>query len=287
LGAASQFESGTTTTTASDSAARDSVNVTELGLDSLTADLSEDLNELWQPSEQLTPSSTAVTTTGVISPFNPSSLDSFLQSPVSSSASTSIPTGPIDLSSSAYPISLDSYLLATSGEATTLRAFLRIAARMNCADELWDLTALSPFFTGKSTGTLPKAWQPTPNQILLAHHPLLDFLPWPSAREKILAMFSLDDSAKPDHAKGQLGFVSFAYDVEDAHEGLRVWGSDPCVPEAWEIGQLLFERWWFIFDQEIIEQSNRWRRARGSPPLKISGLWHPSAPSAKSVVDEV
>lgn len=82
---------------------------------------------------------------------------------------------------------------------------------------------------------------------------------------------TLPDEMRPTNAKGPLAVVNFAYDVEDDAEGVRIFGDDPYEPASWEVGQLLFERWWFLFDREVIANSNRWRRMRGAPPLRLKG----------------
>ena len=104
----------------------------------------------------------------------------------------------------------------------------------------------------------------------MQHHPMLDFLPWPSVRDRIISIFNLPVEARPPAATGPLGLVQFAYDMEDSAEGVRIWGEDPYDDRNWEVGQVFFERWWFIFDNEIIEQSNRWRDLRGANRLKMS-----------------
>lgn len=165
----------------------------------------------------------------------------------------------------------DSYLLPVH-ELTLLKAVMRIAHRMGCREELWSLTAASPFNTGfgPPPDELPKAWQPTPSQILVPHHPILDFLPWPSARDRLITIFTLPDEARPPNAVGPLALANFAYDMEDSSEGVRIYGGDPYDPGSWEVGQVFFSRWWFLFDREIVENSNRWRRLRGAPPLAIT-----------------
>lgn len=65
--------------------------------------------------------------------------------------------------------------------------------------------------------------------------------------------------------------VHFAHDLDDSAEGIRVWGADVYDPSSWEVGQQLFERWWFLFDRRIIEQSNAWRTLRGAARLRITG----------------
>lgn len=142
---------------------------------------------------------------------------------------------------------------------------------------------------------IPPAFQPTHMQLATTHHPLLDLLPWASARAKAVDIFfNLPEGARPAVARGEsetpppphqgpggpatvdgdgggsaMGLVRLAYDMEDSAEGIRVWGSDPYDASAWEVGQTLFARWWFLFDSDIVAQSNAWRRLRGARPLTI------------------
>ncbi|KAF3072490.1 hypothetical protein CFAM422_005445 [Trichoderma lentiforme] len=166
----------------------------------------------------------------------------------------------------------DSYLLPVH-ELTLLRAVLRISERIGCGQQLWNLEAVSPFSQGIATPSeqLPAAWKPTASQILVPHHPMLDFLPWPEVRDRVINIFSMPDEMRPPNAKGPLALVNFAYDFEDNAEGIRIYGGDPYDPNSWEVGQVFFERWWFIFDRDVIENSNRWRQLRGAPPLALKG----------------
>lgn len=165
----------------------------------------------------------------------------------------------------------DSYLLPVN-ELTLLRAFLRIAGRLGC-ESVWELTANSPFNsgTGPAADELPRTWRPTTSQVLVPHHPVVDLLPWPSVRDRIIGLLAMPDHARPPSARGPLAVVNFAYDMEDGAEGMRIWGGNPYDDESWEVGQVCFERWWFIFDRHVVEQSNRWRRLRGAPPLHFEG----------------
>ncbi|KAL6807992.1 hypothetical protein GGI42DRAFT_319441 [Trichoderma sp. SZMC 28013] len=166
----------------------------------------------------------------------------------------------------------DSYLLPVH-ELTLLRAVLRISERIGCRQQLWNLEAVSPFSQGIATPSeqLPPAWKPTASQLLVPHHPMLDFLPWPEVRDRVINIFSMPDEMRPPNATGPLALVNFAYDFEDNAEGVRIYGGDPYDPNSWEVGQVFFERWWFIFDRDVIENSNRWRQLRGAPPLALKG----------------
>ena len=167
----------------------------------------------------------------------------------------------------------DSYLLPMS-ELALLRAFLRIGARLGCTAGagMWDMSAKSIFSRpNRLPLLLPEEWEPTPSQLRVPHHPVLDFLPWPSVRERVITVLDLPDDARPPSAAGPLAVVQFVYDMEDTAEGMRIWGGNPCDPQAWEVGQVLFERWWYIFDRAVIDQSNRWRELRGAPRLCLKG----------------
>jgi len=238
------------------------------------------------------------------STVNPAALMDTSSSSSSSSSSRALSSSyPSSVTSSGLPStppSSDSYLLPVN-ELTLLRAFMRIAARLGSSGSLWDLSACSPFCLTRPTegpidiggggdgicggggggggggpsppnpALLPPTWQPTTTQLLVPHHPVLDFLPWPSARDRVIEVFGLPESERPPAAAGPLALVEFAYDAEDSAEGMRIWGSDPYDPTGWEVGQVLFERWWFIFDRPIIEQSNRWRALRGAGALTLKG----------------
>lgn len=87
----------------------------------------------------------------------------------------------------------DSYLLPVN-EFALMRAFFRIAARLGCKSNIFDLDSLSPFAdTSNPVSHLPQTWQPTAAQILIPHHPILDFLPWPSVRERIIYTLTLPE----------------------------------------------------------------------------------------------
>jgi hypothetical protein len=182
----------------------------------------------------------------------------------------SFESGPSATSSdSGFP---DSYLLPVH-ELTLLKAMMRISKRIGCdRQDLWALSCPSPFITGSATPSeqLPEAWRPTPLQLSVKHHPVIDFLPWPGVRDRILTILTLPDSARPPNAQGgRLAMVNFVYDLEDSAEGVRIYGAQPCDPGSWEVGQVLFERWWFLFDRDIIATSNRWRQLRGAPSLML------------------
>lgn len=186
-----------------------------------------------------------------------------------SASPSSFGTSPASSHTDGSPV--DSYLLPVH-ELTLLKGMMRIAERLGSTGDLWSLTAQSPFTRGGGTPAhlLPAHLKPTATQILLPHHPFLDFLPWPSVRDKVIGIFSLPEQSRPPSASGPMGLACLAYDIEDSSEGVRIYGDDPYDPQYWEVGQVFFQRWWFLFDRDIIATSNRWRKLRGAPPLAIT-----------------
>ncbi|GAB1317989.1 BZIP domain-containing protein [Madurella fahalii] len=197
---------------------------------------------------------------------------------------TSPPNHNITNSSTATESFADSYYLSVP-PLTLLRALVRIATRLKAMPFVWSLTAASPFNigTGPDPSQLPLAWHPTSTQITVPHHPVLDLLPWPGVRDRMIGYLSLGDGdgdsngndigeggSSADSGTGSR-LVDFIYDMEDGAEGIRIWGADPYDEANWEVGQVVFERWWFVFDKRVVAMSNRWRRQRGAEPLRVAG----------------
>ncbi|KAE8138099.1 hypothetical protein BDV38DRAFT_78710 [Aspergillus pseudotamarii] len=193
---------------------------------------------------------------------------------------------------------------------TLLSAAVRVAQRLGIGDCLWDIAAVSPFhrplvYTQSSTSphcsllssstsstiqtsdpsqasdgggtnntdleTLPEHLRPTRTQVLISHHPILDLLPWPTVRDKLIQVFNLPVNLRPKSAQDPMGLVRLIYDMEDVGgEGIRVHSGDPFEVAGWEIGQLMFERWWWAFETDTVERSNRGRRERGEKCLELS-----------------
>ncbi|OGM49974.1 hypothetical protein ABOM_001427 [Aspergillus bombycis] len=183
---------------------------------------------------------------------------------------------------------------------TLLSAAVRVAQRLGIGDCLWDIAAVSPFYrpqlytqsstssppssTTQTSGssqtsdtinidldTLPDHLRPTGTQILISHHPILDLLPWPTSRDKLIQVFNLPVNLRPKSAQGPMGLVRLVYDMEDdGGEGIRVHRSNPFEAAGWEIGQLMFERWWAAFETDTVERSNRGRKERGEKCLELS-----------------
>ena len=135
---------------------------------------------------------------------------------------------------------------------------------------VWDPFMKSPF-VGSTPSQLPDNYYPTDIQTKVAHHPLYDLLPWPAVRDKILGMLILPESCRPENMRGapEEVVMKFKYDTMDHSEGIRIHGLDPFDPRNWEIGQRVFERWWWAFDIDIVRNSNTYRERRGVDALKL------------------
>ncbi|PLB33360.1 uncharacterized protein BDW47DRAFT_135220 [Aspergillus candidus] len=193
---------------------------------------------------------------------------------------------------------------------TLLNAAMSVARRLGLSEIIWDLTSVSPFYeergtpasglstpslvtypsnaasttpsdTTDSAGSERKAYifalpphlQPTPTQRLIPHHPMLDLLPWPNVRDKLIQVFHLPMSQRPKTAQDPMGILRLVYDMEDAGgEGINVHGQDPFQASGWEVGQLVFERWWWAFETNIIQTSNQARMNRGAKTLSLTEL---------------
>jgi hypothetical protein len=179
----------------------------------------------------------------------------------------------------------DDYLL-TVLELDLLRACLSIAQRLGCEQLIWNLDSISPFFGAEAPSQSSSASQsptshcsnlpvnliPTRTQRYLPHHPILDLLPWPTARDKLIQVFTQPLELRPPAAADPMSLVQLVYDMEDSAEGIRIWGSDPFDGDSWEVGQVFFERWWWALESGIVNKSNEWRAARGAMRLRLPGM---------------
>ena len=136
---------------------------------------------------------------------------------------------------------------------TTYQAFVAIS-------EVLGLTCLQcpGFGIRTAAANLPAPIVPTLQQQIVPHMTYVDMLPWSALRDRLLQ---------------SLGAINEAEFTRDMLQGdLRVWGSTPWDPMAWEVGPGFAARWWFLIDDSIIRTSNFWRAQRGESPLPTSSL---------------
>ncbi|GIZ46173.1 hypothetical protein CKM354_000931100 [Cercospora kikuchii] len=157
----------------------------------------------------------------------------------------------------------------------TMEASLRIASMLGIMDEVLDLTANRVFDLSKipvTSGEIPENLRPTQAQLLIPHCPVLDVLPFPSLRTKLVCLFSQPDQLRPPIARGSMAIMRLIHDLDDESEGIRIavdgngLGYDA---RSWEVGQTIFKDWWWALDSEIVSNSNRLRELRGAPRLQL------------------
>jgi hypothetical protein len=136
---------------------------------------------------------------------------------------------------------------------TTFQAFVAIS-------QVLDLTCLQNpgFGIRAAAANLPAPIAPTLQQQIVPHLTYVDMLPWSSLRDRLL------------QSLGVINEAEFTRDMLQAD--LKVWGSTPWDPMAWEVGPEFAARWWFLIDDSIIRTSNFWRAQRGEAPLPASLL---------------
>ncbi|KEF58127.1 uncharacterized protein A1O9_06050 [Exophiala aquamarina CBS 119918] len=160
-------------------------------------------------------------------------------------------------------------------ELTLLRGCMMVARRIDVHEIMWSLTASSPFTDPSMAFAqykhLPTNLQPSMVQLTVPHHPILDILPWPAVRDRMIMILAQPPEARPPQAASPTALLDFVYDIEDSSEGVRISGSDPYSANNWEVGEKVFNSWWWIFDRDVVRRSNELRKSRGAPLLGSSG----------------
>jgi ankyrin repeat protein len=192
-----------------------------------------------------------------------------------------IPTGNTD----ADPFSFNDEAYVTTPGLSVVRAHITILQHMHsyCSKvDVWDPFSVSPFYQSGTPSAsppplavaLPDNYHPTALQKAVKHHPVLDLLPWPSVRSKILQILTLPQEFRPQRARGDMASVTMQlmFDIKDAGGGLRVWGSNPFDEDNWEVGPVFFQKWWWALNSEIVKRSNQIRTQRGEGALRFKDV---------------
>jgi Domain of unknown function (DUF3425) len=188
------------------------------------------------------------------------------------------------------PLSFNDEVYVTTPGLSVIRAHMTILQHMHrngSQIDVWDPFSVSPFYQSGAPSALPlpllplAAWlpdnyHPTALQKAVKHHPVLDLLPWPSVRSKILHILTLPMEVRPQRAKGDMQSVTMQlmFDMKDAGGGLRVWGSNPFDEDNWEVGPVFFQQWWWALNSEILKRSNQIRTQRGEDILRLKNVSH-------------
>ena len=160
-------------------------------------------------------------------------------------------------------------------ELNLLRGAMSIAKRLNIDQLVWSIDATSPFTAPDMVMTsfnhLPQNLRPTLVQLTNPHHPMMDLLPWPSVRDRLILMFAQPLDFRAPIAASPTALVDLVYDIEDSAEGVRIWADDPYSAQNWEVGEKLFKNWWWALDADVLRRSNEMRLSRGANLLGASG----------------
>lgn len=131
--------------------------------------------------------------------------------------------------------------------------------------------------------TLPRNMLPTEEQLTQQddYNLILDCLPWPSVRQKViklirLGVFEADDFKKDLVCAGtgegwmrasfRIHGVSADDDFAFNGEAAREITMDP---ESWECAEDWIRKYWFIVNKDIVRRTNFWRRIDGKPPIRL------------------
>lgn len=183
-------------------------------------------------------------------------------------------------------LSFNDEAYVTTPGLSVIRAHVTILQRMHRNGgkiDVWDPFSVSPFYQPDATASasppplaasLPDNYHPTALQKAIKHHPVLDLLPWPSVRSRILHILTLPQEVRPQRAKGDAPSVTMQlmFDMKDAGGGLRVWGSNPFDESNWEVGPVFFQQWWWALNSEIVKRSNQIRTKRGEDILRLKDV---------------
>lgn len=185
------------------------------------------------------------------------------------------------------PLLFNDEAYVTTPGLSVIRAHVTILQHMYRSGiqiDVWNPFSVSPFYQSGApsaspppsplAASLPDNYQPTALQKAVKHHPVLDLLPWPSVRSKILHILTLPMEVRPQRAQGDMESVTMQlmFDIKDAGGGLRVWGSNPFDEENWEVGPVFFQQWWWALNSEIVKRSNQIRTQRGEDILRLKNV---------------
>ncbi|PWN95386.1 hypothetical protein FA09DRAFT_332272 [Tilletiopsis washingtonensis] len=118
---------------------------------------------------------------------------------------------------------------------------------------------------------VPRNMWPTKLQLSVPHPTIIDALPWPAVRDRLIAASSSGmiciKTAKSDAVKGGAceGWHNTAFCVHGAEP------EDNFDEACWEVAEDYAMKYWFLFDEATMRTTNRWRRARGVAPIRLPG----------------
>ena len=136
--------------------------------------------------------------------------------------------------------------------------------------DLWEPGAISPICLGAEIRQCPQNLVPSVLQRKVPHHILIDLLPWPTFRDRLLFTMTLPLGMRPRIARQDMTTLTLELMMaaKDVTGGVRVEGLDAASLDNWEIGQVFYSKFWWAVDADIVKQSNILRARRGLPALR-------------------
>lgn len=101
---------------------------------------------------------------------------------------------------------------------------------------------------------LPASLRPTLVQRTVPHESVIDRIPHPDLRDRLILL------------RGRFNLVDCLHDFASA---VTIHGDDVLAHANWEIGETWLRRYGFLADSNTLSISNKWRRERGLPELRM------------------
>jgi len=101
---------------------------------------------------------------------------------------------------------------------------------------------------------LPASLRPTLVQRTVPHESVIDRIPHPDLRDRLILL------------RGRFNLVDCLHDFTSA---ATIHGDDVLAHANWEIGEVWLRRYGFLVDPNTLSISNKWRRDRGLPELRM------------------
>jgi hypothetical protein len=104
---------------------------------------------------------------------------------------------------------------------------------------------------------LPASLRPTNTQRSVGHESVIDRIVHPDLRDRMILM------------RGRFDLVDCLLDYRQA---VTIHGDDVLAHSNWEISESWLRKYGYLIDQSTLDVSNRWRRERGEPEIRLADL---------------
>lgn len=104
---------------------------------------------------------------------------------------------------------------------------------------------------------LPASLRPTLVQRTVPHESVIDRIPHPDLRDRLILL------------RGRFNLVDCLHDFASS---VTIHGDEVLAHANWEIGETWLRRYGFLIDPNTLNISNKWRRDRGLPELRIADI---------------